>query len=276
MSAMSDLELLDCGDGRRLERFGRTIVDRPAPAATGTPRLPRTDWNKAHMRWDKGAWTKGAAKEPWTIRVASLTLECRPAAGGQVGVFPDHAGTWSWLDRQVRTAATTLGREPEVLSLFAYTGGASLACARAGARVAHVDSSRPALAWARQNAVLSGLADRPVRWLPDDAREFLRRERRRGRRYDGVVLDPPTYGHGTGAWQIDEDLAPLLEDLAALVGPRPSFVLFSAHSPGYDADRLTALVREHFGISAVGEPLDLIGRSGARLPLGAWAHSPAR
>lgn len=273
---MADLELLDCGGGRRLERFGTAIVDRPAPAADWIPRLPKADWDRATFRWGKGAWVRGAAADPWPVQVGGLTLECRPSASGQLGVFPEHAGTWTWLERVVRAAAACLGRPPEILSLFGYTGGATLACARAGASVAHVDSSRPAVAWARHNAGLSGLTEMPVRWLIDDARVFVKRERRRGRRYDGVVLDPPTYGHGDGAWQIEHHLAPLLSDLAALVGPRPALVLLSAHTPGYDGDRLAALAREHFGVPATGEPMTLESRVGSRLPLGAWAHSPVR
>jgi len=270
---MSDLELLDCGNGRRLERFGAVIVDRPAPAAEMPQRLPRSEWDKPALRWAKSAWIRGAAADPWTIKVAGLTLECRPAAGGQVGVFPEHAATWAWLADAVQDAAARLERAPEVLSLFGYTGGASLACAKAGARVAHVDSSRPAVAWARHNAELSGLAEADVRWLVDDARAFVKRERRRGRRYDGVVLDPPTWGHGVGAWQLEEHLVPLLEDIAALCGPRPSFALLSAHTPGYDGDRLAALLREHLGIAAEGSPLALDARSGNRLSLGACARA---
>jgi 23S rRNA (cytosine1962-C5)-methyltransferase len=275
---MPDLELLDCGDGRRLERFGVVTVDRPAPAATHPRRLAEGDWAKPTLRWAKGAWVRGAAQDPWPVGVGGLTLECRAAAGGQVGVFPEHAGTWSWLDAAVRASAAALEREPEVLSLFAYTGGATLACARAGARVAHVDASRPAAAWARRNAELSGLAEAPVRWLVDDARAFVRRERRRGRRYDGVVLDPPSYGHGAGAWQIEDHLPALLEDVAALCGPRPSFVLLTAHTPGFDGERLAAMLREVLGIAADGGQLALDARSGARLDLGAWAmagiHAP--
>ena len=273
---MSDLELIDCGDGRRLEHFGPVTVDRPAPGATEPMRLSPADWARPGLRWARGAWVRGAAMDPWPVRVAGLTLECRPATGGQVGVFPEHAATWGWLEDAVRAAADRLGRPPEVLSLFGYTGGASLACARAGARVAHVDASRPAVAWARRNAELSGLAEAPVRWLAEDVRSFVRRERRRGRRYDGLVLDPPTYGHGAGAWEIEHDLVPLLEDLAALAGPRPSFAILSAHTPGYDAERLAAMVREHLSVAATGDDLVLRARSGASLRLGAWAHGPNR
>ncbi len=271
---MADLELLDCGDGRRLERFGDVIVDRPAPAATWPARMPPVEWKRHGLQWAKSAWVRGAARDPWTVRVGGLTLECRPAAGGQVGVFPEHAATWAWLTKAVEGSIQRLGRPPEVLSLFGYTGGATLACAKAGANVVHVDSSKPAVAWARRNAELSRLDSAPIRWLVDDARAFVRRERRRGRHYDGLVLDPPTYGHGTGAWQIETDLVPLLADLAAIAGPRPSFVLLSAHTAGFDGERLGALVREHLGVAASGDDLSMRARSGALLPLGAWARGP--
>jgi 23S rRNA (cytosine1962-C5)-methyltransferase len=271
---MADLELLDCGGGRRLERFGTVVVDRPAPAADWLPALPPTAWARPVLRWANGAWVRGADLAPWTVTASGLTLECRPAAGGQVGVFPEHAATWTWLQRAVAGSGERLGRPPEVLSLFGYTGGATLACAKAGARVVHVDSSKPAVAWARRNAALSGLDASPIRWIVDDARAFVRRERRRGRHYDGIVLDPPSYGHGAGAWHIETDLAPLLEDLAALAGPRPSFVLLSAHTPGHDGEYLGALVREHFQVAATGENLVLRARSGMKLPLGAWARGP--
>ena len=269
---MSDLELLDCGDGRRLERFGSVVVDRPAPAATQARRLPEAEWAKPALRWAKGAWVRGAAADPWPVQVGGVTFECRPAAGGQVGLFPEHAVSWAWLDQAVRTAAERLEREPEVLSLFAYTGGATLACAGAGARVTHVDSSKPAVAWARQNAVLSGLAEAPVRWLTEDVRAYVRRERRRGRHYDGIVLDPPSYGHGEGAWRIEDDLPALMDDLLALCGARPSLFVLSAHTPGCDGDRLAAMVREHIGVGADGAPLAIDSRSGNRLELGAWAR----
>jgi 23S rRNA (cytosine1962-C5)-methyltransferase len=252
------------------------VVDRPAPTAVMPPILRETEWHRAPLAWGRGGWVRGGDREPWTVRIANLTFECRAAAGGQVGVFAEHVSTWAWLDREVRATEARLGRPPEILSLFAYTGGATLACARAGGRVAHVDASRPAVAWARRNAEISGLAERPVRWLVDDARAFVRRERRRGRRYDGVVLDPPTYGHGDGAWKIDAGLEPLLEDVAALVGPRPGLALLSAHTPGYDGTRLAALLREHLGVDAGGAELELVARTGNVLRLGSWARHPGR
>ncbi len=269
---MPDLELLDAGDGRRLEQFGDVLIDRPAPGANA-PRRDLPAWSRAQLIFRRGRWTRGSEHAPWQLRIAGLSLECRPASGGQVGLFPEHSTLWPGLTQASRTARDRLGRPPEVLSLFAYTGGASLSCALGGANVTHVDASRPALAWGRRNAELSGLANGPVRWLPDDARTFVRRERRRGRRYDGIVLDPPTYGHGTGAWRIDEDLPALLDDLAALVGPSPHFVLLTAHTPGYGGERLASLVRVHFNIPADGRDFVIGARSGAMLRLGAWAAS---
>ncbi len=238
--------------------------------------LPPSAWTRPDLRWAKGTWVRGATMEPWNVRVAGLTFECRPAAGGQVGLFPEHAGTWGWLMDAVRAATERLGRPPVVLSLFAYTGGATLACALAGAQVTHVDASRPAVAWARRNAELSGLAEAPVRWLVDDARDFVKRERRRGHWYDAVILDPPSYGHGEGAWHIDTDLIPLLEGIAALLGPRPAFAVLSAHTPGYDGERLATMLRTYLGVNASGDDLVLRARSGSVLPLGAWAHGPDR
>jgi 23S rRNA (cytosine1962-C5)-methyltransferase len=276
MDRVGDLELIDCGDGRRLERFGDVVVDRTAPAAVMPRRRPAADWRRAALRWTGRAWTAGGGRDPWTIEASGLRLECRPASGGQVGVFPEHAATWGWLDGVVRGLGASLDRPPEILSLFGYTGGGTLACARAGARVAHVDASRPAVAWARRNAAASGLEDRPVRWLADDIRSVVRRERRRGRVYDGVIVDPPSYGHGSAPWKLETDLPLLLDDLAALLGHRPGLVLLSAHTPGYDGERLAALCREHLGCSATPGELRLTATSGNVLSLGGWARWPAR
>jgi 23S rRNA (cytosine1962-C5)-methyltransferase len=269
---MSDLELLDAGDGRRLERFGDVVVDRPAPGID-RPRRDLPAWSGAQLVFRRGRWARGGGRAPWVVRVAGLTLECRPASGGQVGLFPEHSTLWPALSAVARVTGDRLGRAPEVLSLFAYTGGSTLACALGGASVTHVDASRPAIAWGRRNAELSALSDSPVRWLPDDARSFVRRERRRGRRYDGVVIDPPTYGHGTGAWQIEDDLPELLDDVAALVAPSPGFVLLTAHTQGYDGERLASLVRAHFNVPADGRDFLIQARSGANLTLGSWAQS---
>ena len=278
--AADGYELLDAAEGRRIERFGPHVTDRPSGAAHGAdwlaPDLPRADLVYERAEDGGGAWVRGGDTPAWLVRHVGLTLELRPAAGGQVGLFPEHAALWPWLADVVAAAGTRLGRPPALLSLFAYTGGATLTMAAAGAEVAHVDASRPAVAWARANGAHSGLADAPVRWLVDDVATFVARESRRGRRYDGVVLDPPSYGHGAGrrTWRIAADLTALLELLAGLI-PEPQIVLLTTHTPGWDAGRLAELVTTAFGIEAEPGDLRLEARTGRVLPLGGYARWPA-
>jgi 23S rRNA (cytosine1962-C5)-methyltransferase len=264
-------ELIDAGDGRRLERFGDHLVDRPAPAAWSTRRAPR-QWAGADLRFDReGGWSGDGlhqAQDGWTIRIQGLSMELRPTDAGQVGLFPEHAAMLPWLEQRIQDD----GR-PSVLHLFPYTGLTTLALARSGAAVAHVDSARPTIAWARRNALLNGLDDRPIRWLVDDARAFVAREIRRNRRFDGVVLDPPTYGHGTRgkAWRIERDLEPLLADIRRLLAP-DGLILLTAHSEAIDPNALGVFLGPG---SEVGE-LSLTARSGAALRLGAFARLDGR
>ncbi|HET9757453.1 MAG TPA: class I SAM-dependent methyltransferase [Candidatus Limnocylindrales bacterium] len=268
---MDDYVLLDVGDGSRLERFGDHIVDRPHPAATGGRRSPRR-WADADLRFDRDSGWSGPglerARNGWTTRNADLAFELRPTASGQVGVFPEHAAMLPWLSERVDTAP----ERPSVLNLFAYTGMGTLALARAGAAVTHVDAARPAVAWARRNAALNELADRPIRWLVDDAGAFVAREIRRERRYDGVVLDPPTYGHGTSgkAWRLEDDVEPLLADVRRLLAPN-GWVLLSTHTEGIDAGDLGAWLSTVVDDVEVGE-LGLHAMSGASLELGSFAR----
>jgi len=273
--ATGTCELLDAGDGRRLERFGPRIVDRPSTGADAEPR-DRPAWARAHLRWDReSGWIARTPEslDAWHVEIAGLRLELRPTAAGQVGLFPEHASQLDWLERAV--AARAAGSAPAVLNLFAHTGLATLASARAGAVVAHVDASRPSVAWARQNAELSGLADRPIRWLVDDAAAFVRREARRERRYAGLVLDPPSYGHGgSTAWRLEVDLRPLLESCREVLEPY-AFVLLTAHTPGFGPDRLAEELAAGLGKPpAAVEAGDLVleARSGATLRLGAFAR----
>ncbi len=273
MADETSYALIDVGAGGRLERFGDRIVDRPAPAALDDRSDPAA-WRDADLRFDREhGWTgPAAAAGSWTTALdgpgRDLTLELRPTDAGQVGFFPEHLAMLPWLAG--RDAAT-------VLNLFAYTGLATLALARDGAAVTHVDASRPAVAWARRNAALSGLADRPVRWIVDDAPGFVRREQRRGRRYGGLVLDPPSYGHGPDGrpWTMDA-LPELLAACRGLLEPG-AFVLLTAHTPGYDAERLSRLLGD-----GIGRPpreieagdLALRTADGRVLALGAFARAP--
>lgn len=271
---MDDVELLDAGGGARLERFGPFRVDRPAPGALGERRDPAA-WRSVDLRFDRDrGWTgpaAGAATHGWEVRLADLRWILRATAAGQVGLFPEHAAMLPWLRDRI-DARTGAGREASVLHLFAYTGLATLSMAAAGATVAHVDASRPAVAWAREIAAMNGLDAAPIRWLVDDVPAFVAREIRRTRRYDGVVVDPPTYGHGGSgrAWQLDRDLDGLLVDVGRLLPP-DGFVLLTAHTPGYDGDRLaTALGRFRGRIEA--GTLGSTATSGARIELGAYAR----
>lgn len=277
--------LLDAGDGRRLERFGSRIVDRPSAVAAG-PLDPTAGWATADLRFDRTTGWRAAGPDasgalaPWSMVLDELTLELRPAAGGQVGCFPEHRPGWRWVAGRVRDLVDAGRSTPQVLNLFASTGAATLAAAAAGAAVAHVDGARTAVDWARRNAALSGLADRPIRWLVDDAPAFAAREARRGVRYDGIVLDPPSYGHGGGrAWHLARDLGDLLAGCAVLLDRTAPFVLLTAHTPGFDPLRVAGLLATALGVPqrhVEAIPLELRAPTGARLALGAAARWSSR
>jgi 23S rRNA (cytosine1962-C5)-methyltransferase len=264
-------ELVDAGDGRRLERFGPRVVARPAPTAT-EPQFAADAWSSTDLRFEAGAgWT--GATSPWVVEVAGVTLELRPTASGGLGFYPEHQVNVEWLVAQVRARA--MDRQPSVLNLFAHTGLATLAAARGGAAVAHVDAARSAVAWARGNAALSGLADRPIRWLVDDAAGFVAREARRGRRYDGIVLDPPSFGRaGSRRWRLADALPELLASCSA-VAADDAFVLLTAHTAGVGGDDLAVELDRAFASAGRRAAIDVVplaldAVSGARLELG-WA-----
>jgi 23S rRNA (cytosine1962-C5)-methyltransferase len=263
------IELIDAGDGRRLERFGERVVDRPAPAADEPRRAPLSVWDGAHLRFDRDRGWSGPL-EPWTVDLEDLTLELRPATAGQVGLFPEHVAFWPFLREALAGA-----EGPAVLHLFASTGATTLALARAGAAVTHVDAARPSVAWARRNAGLSGLDDAPIRWIVDDALTFARREVRRGRRYDGIVLDPPSYGHGRGGrrWELAGALPDLLDAVAELAADE-AVVLLTAHTTGLVANDLADALDDAFhGRGEVAaDPIELRATSGAILPAGVAAR----
>jgi 23S rRNA (cytosine1962-C5)-methyltransferase len=268
------VELLDAGVRRRLERYGRWTVDRPAPGVGGFRVAPLSAWEAADLRYDPDAGWSGPAwpVEPWPVVVDGLAMELRPTSSGGLGLYPEHAANLDWLARQVGQRSRD-GAAPAVLNLFAHTGLATLALARAGASVTHVDGARSAVAWARRNAELAALADRPIRWIVDDAATFVAREARRGRRYDGIVLDPPAYGRASGRrWRLEEDLPGLLAGCAAVAAP-DAFVLLTAHSEAVSGPGLAAMLASAFGVSADRvdvSPLQLGAASGVVLPLG-WA-----
>ncbi len=298
-TASPDYALLDVGDGRRLERFGAITLDRPAPGADGHIPQDPAAWAAAQARFDRAdrgavaheGWTTrdGQPLEPWLVEDGAHRFELRLAPSGQVGLFPEQHAARAWIGRQAdRIAESGTGiagafsGPSAVLNLFGYTGAATISAARTGVAVTHVDASRPAVAWARHNAMLNGLAGAQIRWISDDAAAFAERELRRGRRFAGIVLDPPSYGHGaTGrAWRLADDLPALLAACAELLDDGPAFVLLTAHTPGFGPDRLGQILLEALepvvGSSAGGgiEVADqsLLSEGGTRLHLGSMAR----
>lgn len=285
MFSPDQYELLDFGEGRRLERFGAVTLDRPCPAAEGIARAAPEIWRAADARFTRtdkehGEWMCGRRlPQRWTIAHGRLALEMKRTVFGHVGVFPEQAENWDWIAQQVadrpRVAETM---EPQarlrVLNLFAYTGASTLAAAAAGAEVVHLDAAKNIVAWARRNAEVSGLADAPIRWIAEDAMKFVQRELRRGNRYDGVILDPPSYGHGFHGeeWRVSKHLRYLLQLCGQLTAPRPRFMLLTCHTPGFTPVRLREMMGEAMNRAGPGTitaaPLTLRAASGLELPSG--------
>ena len=246
-------QLLDFGGGRKLERFGTCLFDRPAPTATGVQKASPDLWHAAdacfvgsRRKAELGSWKwAGSPKGSWTVSYGPLVFELKTGGFGQVGLFPEQAANWGWLDAKLARA----DRPARILNLFAYTGGSSLAAAAAGAEVVHVDAARSEVQRARRNAELSGLASAPIRWIVEDARKFVARERRRRNQYDAIILDPPSYGHGPQgeSWKIERHLPDLLDECARLTEDRRTFVLLTCHSAGLGSEQLRQLLRRAFG-----------------------------
>lgn len=239
--ATDDYALLDAGKGRRLERFGSVLVNRPAPMATGPRGLPPQAWQAdLYYDLDQNAW-RGTPPENWRVRFGPVTFSLAPLAQGQVGMFPEQSQNWAWL----RNTLTAVGRPLSVLNLFGYTGGSTLAAASVeGVECCHVDAAKPAVRQARENAALSGLDTRPVRWIVEDALTFVRREEKRGRRYDAVVFDPPAFGRSDGkSWKLTRDLDALLTAIDGVLADTPLLVLFTCHDPQMGPDAMRTALR---------------------------------
>lgn len=271
----NDYTLLDFGEERRLERFGPWILDRPCPAAKGLRKAAPRMWDEAHAFFSRDesdpTWhVRAEMPKYWTIPHASWVLELKLSSFGHVGLFAEQAENWDWIARRVRAA----GRPLRVLNLFAYTGGSTLAAAAEGAEVVHLDAVQNTVRWARGNAELSGLEQAPIRWIAEDALKFVRREVRRGNRYDAVIMDPPSYGHGTKGqiWRLTRHLPRLLDSTAEVLSDDPVFFLLTAHTPKFDAARLRETVAEAFSSLPLGRfeelPLFLRDTAGRPLPSG--------
>ena len=243
----SDYALIDSGDGRKLERYGRFTVVRPEPQCFWKPARPDL-WDKADAVFDPegddedGRWSfRGKAVDLFPLAWNEVRFNSRFTPFRHLAFFPEQAANWEWLDGRVRSLD-----KPKILNLFGYTGVASLACSAAGAEVTHVDASKKSVNWARENAALSGLEDRPIRWIVEDARKYVAREVRRGSKYHGIILDPPKYGRGpTGeVWRLFEDLPGLLTDCAALLADDADFLLVNGYAARVSGLSLAHLTRQ--------------------------------
>jgi len=273
---VDDYELIDCGDGRRLERFGDVVVDRPAPQALWPKRRQASDWDRARAYYDRpdsgsGSWRDlSVFPDDWRLRIDGVTLELRPSSNGQVGFFPEQIANVRWIRERLIGAPGPV----RVLNSFAYTGTLTLAASAAapGVEVCHLDGARSAVSRARRNAERSGLADRPIRWIVDDVLKFLGREIKRGRRYDAFILDPPAFGRGPGgSWKLRRDLPRLLECVDTLLGATPCFVVLSCHAPELTSTALAGMLENLKAFRGRrAEPLDLIipSSGGNALPAG--------
>lgn len=240
--AKGDYQLLDSGNMRKLEQVGPYLMVRPAPQAIWQPRLPQAAWQRAVALYERdntggGAWQfRGTVKREFDIVFSNLSLRIKLTDFGHLGLFPEQATNWEWLRELIRRRLHhTNNKNLHVLNLFGYTGGSSLAASQAGAHVAHVDAAKGVVDWARRNAEISRLQDRPIRWLVDDALKFVKREARRNSRYQGIILDPPSFGRGPKGevFKIEDDLLPLLEECRTLLANDALFLLYSGHTPGF-------------------------------------------
>ena len=272
-----DYELLDCGGGEKLERWGEQYLVRPDPQAIWDSPRKNPAWKRANARYLRsqtggGHWEKKALPESWQVHYKDLTFQVKPMNFKHTGVFPEQAANWDFIDDQIRRA----GRPVSVLNLFAYTGGATLAAAAAGASVCHVDAAKGMVAWARENAAASGLSGAPIRWIIDDCAKFVEREIKRGRRYDAVIMDPPSYGRGPSGeiWKLEKDLFPFLKLVSGVLSEDPLFFIINSYTTGLAPSVLTCLldsvVTPRFGGGTVSDELGLpVTDSGLVLPCGA-------
>ncbi len=272
-----DYELLDCSRGEKLERWGEVYLVRPDPQAIwDTPRKNR-HWQTRNARYIRsesggGSWEKGSIPEVWEMHYRELCFRVKPMNFKHTGLFPEQAANWDWAMAKIRAA----GRPVRVLNLFAYTGAATVACLKAGAEVCHVDAARGMVAWAKENAEASGVSKAPVRWIVDDCLKFVEREIRRGKKYDAIIMDPPSYGRGPGGevWKLEQNLWPFVSACAGVLSENPLFVLINSYTTGLSPSVLSyvteSVFKPRFGGEAEARELCLpVSDSGLYLPCGA-------
>lgn len=260
LAKQKDYELIDSGEGFKLERYGDFVMSRPDPEALWNKYLDKKDWDKAHLLFErnsmKSKWIiKKDVPKSWNIEFGGLSFIIKPTSFKHIGLFPEQMLNWQWMENLIKKS----NRKISVINLFAYTGGATLACAKAGASVCHVDGSKAAVVWARENALLSGLEDSPIRWMIEDVVTFLKREIKRGNKYDAIIMDPPSFGHGPKdeLWKIEDDFLLLMSLCKELLSNDPLFVLINGYTAGYSSlvyeNNLKELMVNHNGKIESGE-----------------------
>ena len=277
-----DYELLDCSEGERLERWGKVILIRPDPQIIWSTPKDHPMWKHADARYVRssqggGHWEyRRELPEFWKINYKDLTFKISPTGFKHTGLFPEQAVNWDMMREKIK-AAKAEGREVRVLNLFAYTGGATVAAASAGASVCHVDAAKGMVHWARENAELSSLNEKPIRWIVDDCKKFVEREIRRGSKYDAVILDPPSYGRGPGGevWKLEEHVFELVSLVSEVLTDEPLFVLLNSYTTGLSASTMAYVLgsaMKKFGGKVEAEEIGLpVTQSGMALPCGSSA-----
>ena len=272
-----DYEIIDCSKGEKLERWGKYVLLRPDPQVLWDAPRKNPAWKKLNGHYHRsnkggGEWEFFDLPEQWSIHYKDLTFHLKPFTFKHTGLFPEQATNWDWFSEKIRHA----GREIKVLNLFGYTGGATLAAAKAGAKVTHVDASKGMITWGKENAVSSGLGDAPIRWLVDDCVKFVEREIRRGNHYDGIIMDPPSYGRGPKGeiWKLEEKIHPFIALASQLLSDDPLFFLVNSYTTGLAPAVLTYMISTEvcakFGGCVESQEIGLpVKESGLILPCGA-------
>lgn len=278
-----DYELLDTSDGERLERWGKYILIRPDPQVIWKGKREHKLWNKADGIYRRsksggGAWIKNDVPEKWTINYGDMTFNLKPMGFKHTGLFPEQAANWDWFSELIRNRRAQ-GKEVKVLNLFAYTGGATVAAAKAGASVVHVDASKGMVQCAKENMASSGLENAPVRYIVDDCRKFVEREIRRGNKYDGIIMDPPSYGRGPGGevWKLEDAVCDFVSLCEKLISDDPLFMLINSYTTGLSALTMgyvlnVEVVKKHGGRAETAEVALPVTQTKGYLPCGASAR----
>lgn len=272
-----DYEVLDTSDGEKLERWGKYVLIRPDPQVIWSTGHRHPAWKQPDARYARsssggGQWSAHRLPERWEVSYRDLTFNVKPMNFKHTGIFPEQAANWDYIDSRIRSA----GRPISVLNLFAYTGAATLAAAKAGASVCHVDAAKGMVAWAKENAKSSGLENAPIRWIVDDCTKFVEREIRRGKQYDAIIMDPPSYGRGPSGeiWKLEQNLFPFVELTSRLLSDAPLFVIINSYTTGLAPSVvryiLGSVIGERFGGRVDSDELGLpVTQSGLALPCGA-------